>query len=81
MSEKVFRLKVGKKGEIYTTKEFRELAGIKAPGEVIAVVKRGVVIIKRPISLEELLRGEPLVRITFEEAERLSEEAQREYGL
>ena len=40
MSEKIeiFRVKIGKRG-IYTTK-IRELAGIKAPEELVAIVRK-----------------------------------------
>ena len=85
MSETVrprtFRVKVGKRGEIYTTKEIRELAGIKAPGELLLIVRDGEIVIKRPPSLSEVLKKKPLLKMSFEEAERMSEEAQREYGL
>ncbi len=77
----VFRLKVGKRGEIYTTKEVREIAGIRAPGEVILVVRGDELVIRRPPSLDELLKRKPVLRITFEEAERASEELQGERGL
>ncbi|HDI74871.1 MAG TPA: hypothetical protein ENF55_02845 [Thermoprotei archaeon] len=78
---RVFRLRVGKRGEIYTTKELRRLAGIRAPGEVVAIVTEREIIIKKPISLKELLSREPVLKISFEEAERISEKVQEEYGL
>ncbi len=77
MSEVVLR--VGKRGEIYTTRELRELAGIREGGRVRARVERGRVIIEPLPTLEELIR-EPVVEVSPEEAERLSEEAQREVG-
>ena len=81
MSEvRIFKVKVGERGEIYTTKEIRELAGIEAPGELILIVRRGEIIIKKLPLLEELLNKKPLLEMTFEEAERLSEEMQRERG-
>lgn len=77
----VFRLKVGKKGEIYTTKEVRELAGIRAPGEVLLIVKGEELVIRRLPSLDELIKKKPILRITFKEAESISEELQGEQGL
>lgn len=74
MSEVI--LKVGKRGEIYTTKEVRELAGIREGGRVRVRVERGRVIIEPLPTLEELIR-EVVVEVSPEEAERLSEEAQR----
>ena len=78
---RTFRVKVGKRGEIYTTKEIRELAGIKAPGELLLIVRDGEVVIKMLPSLSEVLRKKPLLKLPFEKAERMSEEAQRGYGL
>ncbi|RLE94865.1 MAG: hypothetical protein DRN04_02120 [Thermoprotei archaeon] len=72
MSEKmkIFRLKVSKLGEIYTTKELRKLAGISAPGEVIAIVTDKEVIARKLVTLEELLERKPVLKISFEEAEK-----------
>jgi len=78
---RMFKVKVGRKGEIYTTREVRELAGIKAPGELLLIIRKDEIVIKRPPSLSEVLRKKPLLKISFEEAERISEKAQREYGL
>jgi len=83
MSEKIeiFRVKMGKRGEIYTTKKIRELAGIKAPEELVAIVKKGEIVIKKPVSLEDLLARKTILKIDFEEAEKASEEFQKRYGL
>ena len=70
-------LKVGRKGEIYTVKELREKLGIKPGSRVIARVEEGKLVIWKLPSLEELLEN-PLVELTPDEAEKLSEEAQRE---
>ena len=78
MSEMV--LKVGKRGEIYTTKELRAMAGIKEGGRVRAWVEKGRVIIEPIPTVDEIIRG-PVVRLSPEEAEKLSEEAQREEGV
>ncbi len=69
---RTFRVKVGKRGEIYTTKEIREL---------LLTVRDGEVVIKMLPSLSEVLRKKPLLKLSFEKAERMSEEAQRRYGL
>ena len=75
MSEIV--LKVGKKGEIYTTRELRERVGIREGGRVRARIEDGRVIIEPIPTVEEVIRS-PVVRLSPEEAERLSEEAQKE---
>ncbi|RLE76497.1 MAG: AbrB/MazE/SpoVT family DNA-binding domain-containing protein [Thermoprotei archaeon] len=83
MSEKIeiFRVKMGKRGEIYTTKKIRELAGIKATEELVDIVKKGEIVIKKPVSLEDLLARKTILKIDFEEAEKASEEFQKRYGL
>ena len=73
-------LRVGKRGEIYTSKEIREKVGIKVGGLVRATVKGGRLVIEPVPTVEELL-GDVVVEITAEEAERLSEEVQREEGV
>ena len=78
MSEIV--LKVGKKGEIYTSKELREKTGIRPGGLVRAVVEGRKLIIESIPSIEDLVK-EAVVELTPEEAERLSEEAQEEEGI
>jgi len=78
MSEVV--LKVGKRGEIYTSKELREKVGIRPGGLVRAVVEGRKLIIEPIPSIEDLLK-EAVAELTPEEAEELSEEAQREEGI
>jgi len=78
MSEIV--LKVGKRGEIYTSKEIREKTGIREGGKVRAVVKGKKLIIEALPSIEETISN-CLMEITPEEAEKLSEEAQKEGGI
>jgi len=74
-------LKVGRRGEIYTTKEVRAIVGIKEGGLVRAVVEKGRLIIEPIPSIEEILREPPLLELTPSEAERISEEAQKEAGV
>jgi len=78
MSEVV--LKVGKKGEIYTSKELREKTGIRPGGLVRAVVEGRKLIIEPIPSVEDIIK-EVVVELTPEEAEELSEEAQKEEGI
>jgi len=74
-----FVLKVGKRGEIYTSKKLREAVGIEEGGRVRAVVSGGKLIIEPIPTIERLIRRQ-IIEVTPEEAERLSEEAQREAG-
>ena len=77
MSESV--LTVGEKGEIYTNDSLRKRVGIRKGGKVRARVAGDKLIIEPLPSLEEVLAA-PLAKMTPEEVERLSEEAQREAG-
>ena len=78
MSENILR--VGKKGEIYTNKKLREKTGIRPGGYVRAIIKDGKLVIEGLPSIEELLE-ETFVELTPEEAEALSEKAQKEMGI
>jgi len=78
MSEVV--LKVGKKGEIYTSKELREKTGIRPGGLVRAVVEGRKLIIEPIPSMEDIIK-EVVMELTPEEADELSEEAQKEEGI
>lgn len=70
-------LKVGKKGEIYTNKDLREKMGIREGGKVRAIIEGKKLVIEAIPSLEDMLQN-PIVHISVEEAEHLSEEAQKE---
>ncbi len=73
-------LRVGKRGEIYTTKEIREKLGIREGGRVVAyIVDGGLMIIPLP-SVEEKIKR-TVLRLSPEEVERISEEVQREEGI
>lgn len=80
MEESEIILKVGNKGEIYTTKEIREKLGIKEGGLVRAVIDRDRLILEPIPPLEEIIKN-GIVELTPEEAEKLSEEAQKEEGV
>lgn len=80
MPELKFVLKVGSKGEIYTTKEIRDLLGLKVPGEVIAIVLRDSLIIKSKKSLKELIKKrKEKITLSAEEFEKISEDMQKIY--
>ena len=72
-------LVVGNKGEIYTNDELRRKVGIRKGGKVRARVSGGKLVIEAQPSLKEVLAA-PLMTMTPDEAERLSEEAQKEAG-
>ena len=72
-------LKVGKKGEIYTTKKIREKLGIKKGGLVRAIIDRGRLILEPIPPLEEIIKN-GIVELTPEEAEKLSQETQKKKG-
>ena len=78
MSEEV--LKVGKRGEIFTSKELRVEAKIRVGGRVKARMVDDKLVIESIPSIEELL-SHPVLTISARKAERLSEEAQREEGI
>ena len=78
MSEIILR--VGKRGEIYTSKELRLKVGIKEGGIVRAIVEEGRLIIEPIPRIEEVIQR-PVVKLSPKEAERLSEEFQREEGI
>jgi len=70
-------LKVGKKGEIYTSKEVRRKVGIKEGGKVKAIVEKGRLIIEPIPTIEEVIKKH-VIELSPEEAEKLSEEIQKE---
>ncbi len=72
-------LTVGNKGEIYTNNTLRKKVGIRKGGKVRARVSGDRLIIEPIPTLEELVKA-PLLTIGADEAERLSEEAQKEEG-
>jgi bifunctional DNA-binding transcriptional regulator/antitoxin component of YhaV-PrlF toxin-antitoxin module len=74
-------LRVGKRGEIFTTKELRRKANIKSGGKVKAKVMGDRVILEPVLSIEYLLKRPRLATLTPKQAERLSERIQREEGI
>ena len=80
MSE--FKLKVGKKGEIYTTSKLRKILNLKQGNTVIAkVVGEGKVLLEVNPTIEDLLKKPKKVKLSFEEIEKLSIEIQKEAGI
>jgi len=77
MEKKVFLLRVGKRGEIYTRRELREELGIVKGGYVKAYIKDNKMIIEPIPSIEEVIRN-TFTNLTPEEAERISEKIQKE---
>ncbi len=77
MEKKVFLLRVGKRGEIYTNRELREELGIVKGGYVKAYIKDNKMIIEPIPSIEEVIR-DTFTSLTPEEAERISEKIQKE---
>jgi bifunctional DNA-binding transcriptional regulator/antitoxin component of YhaV-PrlF toxin-antitoxin module len=73
-------LKVGKKGEIFTSADIRKRASIREGGKVRARVVKNKLIIESIPSIEELLTH-PVTKMTTKEAEELSEQAQKEAGV
>jgi bifunctional DNA-binding transcriptional regulator/antitoxin component of YhaV-PrlF toxin-antitoxin module len=74
-------LKVGKKGEIFTSADLRKRARIREGGRVKAIVVDDKLIIEALPSIEEVLKRPPVVRATTKEIEHVSEEIQKEEGV
>ena len=73
-----FKLKVGKRGEIYTTAKLRRILNLKPGSTVIAkVVGEGKVLIEVTPTIEDLLERPKKVKLSVEEIEKLSVEAQK----
>ena len=70
-------VKIGGKGEIYTSKKIRLESGLK-PGYYARVAVEDGLIIVRPIRKIEDLIKDPVDSITIKEAEELSLAAQKE---
>lgn len=77
-----FKLKVGKRGEIYTTAELREALKLKPGSTVLArIIAEGKMLIEVTPTIEELLEKPKKVKLSVEDVERLSFKAQKEVGL
>ena len=66
--------KVGAKGELYPTKEVRELVGLKPGEKVLYVAKEGKLEVLPLKKLFDCYDEEDLVKISLEEFEKLTEE-------
>ena len=69
--------KIGNKGEMYLPVNIRNEMGLH-PGTKVKfiVLPNGKLFIEKIPSLEELLDREPVLKVSFEEVEKLSEEMQ-----
>jgi bifunctional DNA-binding transcriptional regulator/antitoxin component of YhaV-PrlF toxin-antitoxin module len=74
-------LKVGKKGEIFTSAELRKRISIKEGGKVKATVVGNKLVIEAVPSIEDILKMPPIIRTTTKETERVSEKIQKEQGI
>lgn len=64
-----FELKIGRKGEIYTTKDMRERLNI-SPGDILVVfVEKGMMIAKKKKSALDLLDESELASVSVTPAE------------
>jgi len=79
MSEDII-LRVGKRGEIYTTRKVREIVGIREGGLVKATIEDNKLIIEPIPSIKELLE-DVVMEVEPGEAERISEEMQKEANI
>jgi bifunctional DNA-binding transcriptional regulator/antitoxin component of YhaV-PrlF toxin-antitoxin module len=71
-------LKVGKKGEIYVTKKIREKVGIVKDSFVKVLIKDGKPIIELIQKIENLTKEKKIIELIPQEAEKISEEMQKE---
>jgi bifunctional DNA-binding transcriptional regulator/antitoxin component of YhaV-PrlF toxin-antitoxin module len=74
-------LKVGKKGEIFTSADLRKRANIREGGKVRATIVGNKLVIEAIPSIEEILKRPPIMRTTTKDIERVSEEIQKEEGI
>ena len=70
------KLRVGRKGEIFTTKRIRNALNIRPGSYVVARVKDNKLVIMRIPELSELL-GDYFVSVRWDDVESISEELQR----
>lgn len=70
---------VGKKGELYPPKNIRVALNLKPHDKVRYIMTpNGNLLIKKITSIEDILKKKPIAKITFEEAEKISEQNQNE---
>lgn len=73
-------MKVGKKGEIYFPIKFRRALDLK-PGDKIRIKIEGdKIILEKEKDIEDII-GDYVLKVSIKEAEKFSEEAQREAGI
>jgi len=73
-------VKIGKKGEIYFPIKFRKAVGLK-PGDLVRIrVEGDKIILEKEKDIEDLI-GDYVLKVSVEEAEKISEDVQREAGI
>ena len=70
------KIKIGKKGEIFTDKKMRQIVGLNPGDEIYVIAKSGMLIIRKIPTMEKLLSKEPLAYITINEFEEISKKLQ-----
>lgn len=73
-------MRVGRRGEIYTTKGVRERVGIVEGGYVIAFIVGDKLVMKPIVKIEDKIRRY-LIELDPNTVEELSEEVQKEEGI
>jgi len=73
-------VKVGKKGEIYFPSKFRKMIDLKPGDKVRLRIEGKKIIIEKEKDIEDLL-GDYVLEISVDEAEKISEDTQREAGI
>ncbi|MHA1169095.1 MAG: AbrB/MazE/SpoVT family DNA-binding domain-containing protein [Candidatus Hodarchaeales archaeon] len=65
----IFRTRIGKRGEIYTSKKLRNELGFKEGDEIILRIDNNRLLVEKQSSLSDLLDLEPLAVVNIEEIE------------
>jgi len=73
-------VKVGRKGEIYFPSKFRKMIDLKPGDKVRLRIEGKKIIIEKEKDIEDLL-GDYVLEISVDEAEKISEDTQREAGI
>lgn len=67
-------IKIGSKGEIFPPKELRESLGLHPDVPVIIFQYQDTLIVRKIYSLEEILKKEPKLRISYHALKQLDNE-------
>jgi len=66
--------RVGSKGELFPPKEIREKLGLRPHVKVIYRVEEGRLVVEPILSVEEVMRESPTVKIALEELHKFRKE-------